>query len=79
MDNILNGTNELKRTNSFEPKDDSAITHIRVSHLGLCFALDSLNNLRVYDLWRNEKIAKLQASNNFALFENKGKKWLGNP
>lgn len=53
IDSVLTGANEVKRTNAFEPKIDAAITSIKISHLGLCFVLDELSNLRVYDLWRN--------------------------
>jgi hypothetical protein len=76
VDNLLTLTNEVKRTNVFESKTDYPITAIRVSALGLAFALDANANLRAYDLWRNEKIARLYSCNSFAAQENKAKRWV---
>jgi WD40 repeat protein len=67
IDNVLDLRNEVKRTNVFEAKIDYPISNINVSELGLAFVLDSNANLRVYDLWRNEKISKLYSCNNFAM------------
>lgn len=53
IDNIVNLTNEMKRTNIFESKIDFKISNIKVSELGLAFVIDANANLRVYDLWRN--------------------------
>jgi alpha-mannosidase len=66
----------MKRTNIFESKVDYRISNIKVSELGLAFVIDAHSNLRVYDLWRNEKIARIQSCNNFALLENRGKRWI---
>lgn len=52
------------------------IANIKVSELGLAFVIDADANLRVYDLWRNEKVARIQSCNNFALLENRGKRWI---
>lgn len=76
IDNVVSLGNEMKRTNTFEPKVDHPIAEIKVSELGLAFVLDGDSNLRVYDLWRNEKIAKVQSCNHFALLENRGKRWV---
>jgi len=32
--------------------------------------------MRVYDLWRNEKIAKLNACSAYSMTEGKGKRWI---
>lgn len=66
----------MKRTNIFESKTDFKISNIKISEIGLAFVIDANSNLRVYDLWRNEKIAKVQSCNAFALVENKGKRWI---
>jgi len=41
----------MKRTNVFMEKRPNEIIDISVSDSGLAFVLDSLKNLRVYDLW----------------------------
>ena len=66
----------MKRTNTFQSKVDYAVSSIHVSDLGLAFLIDANANLRVYDMWRNEKIARVQSCNQFALLENKGKRWI---
>lgn len=48
---------------------------MQVSHCGVGFVLDSLGNLRMYDLWRGEKIAKLLASTAYIPPDGKIKKW----
>lgn len=55
---------------------DYPITNIKISSLGIAFVLDTNSNVRVFDLWRNEKIAKIHSCNNFALLENRGKRWI---
>ncbi len=32
--------------------------------------------MRVFDLWRNEKIAKVNGCTPYAMMEDKGKRWL---
>ncbi len=76
IDNIVSLTNEMKRTNIFESKVDYPIASIRVCELGLAFVIDANANLRVYDLWRNEKIVRVQSCNSFAQLENRGKRWV---
>jgi WD40 repeat protein len=76
IDNIVTLANEVKRTNIFESKVDYPIANIRVCELGLAFVIDANANLRVYDLWRNEKIVKVQSCNSFAQLENRGKRWV---
>jgi hypothetical protein len=44
--------------------------------LGIAFCLDAKANMRVYDLWRNEKIAKLNACSAYSMTEGKGKRWI---
>ena len=74
--NVLTHKAEVKRTNTFEPKNPVSIVDISVNELGVAHALDSQCNLRVYDLWRNEKIAKMSACSSYAMVEGKGKQWL---
>lgn len=51
-----------KRTNVFESKTPYSIIDIKIHTGGVAFVLDSLGNLKVYDLWRNEKVGVLIAS-----------------
>ena len=67
IDNLISLSNEVKRTNTFQPKVEHPISSIHVSELGLAFLIDANANLRVYDLWRNEKIARVQSCSHFAL------------
>ena len=76
---MIGKNNEVSRTNTFESKVDYPIITIKISHLGIAFVLDKNSNLRAYDLWRNEKVAKVMSCNNFAILENKGKRWLNSP
>ena len=38
--------------------------------------INALGAIRVYDLWRNDKISRFLACNDFAMSEGKGKKWM---
>lgn len=64
----------MKRTNLFESKLPYSILKIKVSDAGVAFVLDSLGNIKIYDLWRNEKVGVLAASPP-QRHTNKFKKW----
>lgn len=49
----------MERINVFKAKKDCAILGLHVSEAGVAMALDSLGSLKVYDLWRGEKICRL--------------------
>ncbi len=49
----------MKRTNLFKEKNSYSIVNINVSESGVAFVIDSLNNLRMYDMWHAEKIARM--------------------
>jgi len=51
LHDIEKGKMMMKRTNVFMEKRSNEIIDISVSDSGLAFVLDSLKNLRVYDLW----------------------------
>jgi hypothetical protein len=53
----------MKRTNLFQSKKAYSIVNIQVSDSGTAFVLDSLGNLRMYDMWHGEKIARIVWSN----------------
>lgn len=57
--NLEKGKVEMKRTNLFKSKQDYSIKEIKVSNIGVAFVLDSLANLRMYDLYHSDKIAKM--------------------
>ncbi len=42
----------------------------------MAFVVDMQGNLRVYDLWRNEKTSRVVACNGFSMAEGKGKRWV---
>jgi hypothetical protein len=44
--------------------------------IGIAFVIDSKGNIRVYDLWRNEKISRFNTCNSFSIAEGKGKRWI---
>jgi len=67
----------MKRTHLFEPKDKIAVVDIKVNaEVGICYVIDMKGNVRVYDLWRNDKISRLVPSSSFSIAEGKGKRWL---
>lgn len=49
----------MKRTNLFKEKKEYSIVDIKVSESGVAFVIDSLNNLRIYDMWHSEKIGRM--------------------
>jgi hypothetical protein len=53
----------MKRTNLFQSKNNYSITNIQISHSGMAFVIDSLGNLRIYDMWHGEKIGRVICSN----------------
>ena len=57
--NIESGKSDMKRTNLFREKRPYSIVDIKVSECGVAYVLDSLNFLRMYDMWHCEKIARL--------------------
>ena len=52
---------EMKRTNLFKEKKDYSIVDIKVSESGVAFVIDSLNNLRMFDMWHSEKIGRMDS------------------
>ncbi|EAR92680.2 WD domain, G-beta repeat protein (macronuclear) [Tetrahymena thermophila SB210] len=62
LHDLEKGKMMMKRTNVFMEKKKNSVESIAVSNSGLAFVLDSLKNLRLYDLWHGQKIAKMQAS-----------------
>lgn len=52
----------MKRTNLFKQKKKYSIIDIQVSETGIAFVIDSLKNLRMYDMWHGEKIARMSIS-----------------
>lgn len=67
----------MKRTNIFESKQPYSIVAMQVSMTGLGFVMDSLGGLRMYDLWRGEKIAKMLASTAYVGADGKSRRWWG--
>lgn len=47
------GETVQERTNVFESKTKYSILDINISPIGVAFVLDSLGNIKIYDLWRN--------------------------
>lgn len=67
----------MKKTHLFESKEKIPIVDIIINNdLGVCFVMDLKGNVRMYDLWRNEKISRIFASNSFSIVEGKGKRWV---
>lgn len=48
---LQKGKMEMKRTNLFREQQPYSIVNIAVSESGIAFVLDSLNNLRLYNMW----------------------------
>lgn len=67
---------EMKRTNLFREKRAYSIKGISISETGVAFVLDSLQNLRMYDLYHYEKIARLVVSTQL---DSKFQGWLVHP
>lgn len=58
----------MKKTNIFEPKEKTPILNLKINNdLGLAFVIDFRGNLRVFDLWRNDKISRLNSCNAFSM------------
>ena len=51
-----------KRTNVFESKNPYSVVKIVVAEAGIAYVLDSLSVIKMYDLWRNEKVGIVVAS-----------------
>jgi len=52
---------EMKRTNVFMEPRSYQILDIKSSKTGPVLVIDSLNNLRLYDVWNSVKMARLTA------------------
>lgn len=74
LHDLEKGKMMMKRTNIFmdEKKGKNEIVDIAVSDAGLAFVLDSLKNLRIYDLWHGQKICKLSA---YSQIDERTKSW----
>lgn len=57
--NIQKEKLEMKRTNLFKESRPYSIVDIKVCEGGIAFVIDSLNNLRMYDMWHGEKISRM--------------------
>lgn len=48
---------------------------MQISNIGVALVMDSLGYLRMYDVWRGEKIAKLIPSTAYVPADGRSKKW----
>lgn len=65
----------MKRTNIFESKVPYKIVGMQISDVGIAIVMDSLGYMRMYDVWRGEKIAKLLPSTAYIAADGRSKKW----
>lgn len=75
LDDLSTAHLMMKRTNVFESKHPYRIVGMEISNIGVAVVLDSLGCLRMYDLWRGEKIAKLLASTAYVPADGRSRKW----
>jgi hypothetical protein len=75
LDDLVTAHSVMKRTNIFESKIPCDIVGMQISNVGVAVVIDSLSNLRMYDVWRGEKIAKLLASTTYVPVDGRSRKW----